>query len=90
MCSSDLSPYFVYVDGSDGRVVGEGSAATWGQVVDLLGQARADDRGRSARDLGIAGGGRHRRDRDDAALAAAGIGPGDPSLWTGPTEGTDR
>ena len=82
------SPYFVYVDGGSGRVVGEGSAASWGQVVDLLSQARADDRSRrrSPRELGIAGDGQHRRDRDDAALLAAGIGPGDPSLWSGSAE----
>ena len=35
------SPYFVYVDGS-GRVVGEGSAATWPAVATLMGQAQAD------------------------------------------------
>jgi hypothetical protein len=35
------SPYFVYVDGT-GRVVGEGSAATWPAVATLMGQARAD------------------------------------------------
>lgn len=40
------SPYFAYVDGDTGRVVGEGSAGSWPQVVDLLGQARADDRSR--------------------------------------------
>jgi hypothetical protein len=43
------SPYFVLVQ--DGRVVGEGSGASWPQVVDLLGQAHADDRLRSARAL---------------------------------------
>ena len=35
------SPYFVLVDGT-GRVAGEGSGASWPQVVDLLGQAHAD------------------------------------------------
>jgi hypothetical protein len=65
------SPYFVYVDGS-GRIVGEGSAATWQAVATLMGQAQADDahrRGRLSRER-----------RDDATLAAAGIRPGDPSL----------
>jgi hypothetical protein len=65
------SPYFVYVDGS-GRVVGEGSAATWPAVAALMGQAHADDAHRRGR-LSRAG-------RDDAALAASGIRPGDPSL----------
>lgn len=36
------SPYFVYVDGRGGRVVGEGAATTWPQVASLLGQAVAD------------------------------------------------
>ena len=87
------SPYFVYVDGTAGRVVGEGSMANWDQVVSLLGQARADEqaRARSRRPLdgtpdGIAGGGAHRRDRDDAALLAAGVGPGHPSLFVPPSE----
>jgi hypothetical protein len=65
------SPYFAYVDAT-GRVVGEGSAATWPAVAALMGQARADHdyrRGRVSRE-----------GRDDAALSAAGILPGDPSL----------
>jgi len=35
------SPYFVYVDRT-GRIVGEGSAATWPAVATLMGQAQAD------------------------------------------------
>jgi hypothetical protein len=65
------SPYFVYVDGA-GRIVGEGSAATWPAVRTLMGQAHADDAHRKGR--------LSRQGRDDAALAAAGIRPGDPSL----------
>ena len=65
------SPYFVYVDGT-GRIVGEGSAATWPAVANLMGQAHADDLHRRGR--------LSREGRDDAALAAAGIRPGDPSL----------
>ena len=65
------SPYFVYVDGT-GRIVGEGSAATWPAVANLMGQAHADDLHRRGR--------LSREGRDDAALAAAGIRPGDDSL----------
>jgi hypothetical protein len=65
------SPYFVYVDGA-GRIVGEGSAATWPAVATLMGQAHADDAHRRGR--------LSREGRDDATLAAAGIRPGDPSL----------
>ncbi len=66
------SPYFVHVDGRSGRVAGEGSAATWEQVVDLLVDA-LDDQGRDAAS----------RPRIDDALRAAGIGPGHPSLHPG-------
>jgi hypothetical protein len=65
------SPYFVYVDGA-GRIIGEGSAATWPAVATLMGQAHADDQHRQGR--------LSREGRDDAALAAAGIRRGDPSL----------
>ena len=58
-------------DGS-GRVVGEGSAATWPAVRTLMGQAHADDAHRRGQ--------LSRQGRDDSALAAAGIRPGDPSL----------
>lgn len=76
-----VAPYFVLVDGDE--VVGEGAAATWPQVVDLLGKALADT-GRSL----PAGGpsrrgfltGRERAARIDDELTAAGFEPGDPRL----------
>ena len=83
------SPYFVYVDGATGRVVGEGSAASWPQVADLLRSARADDR-RPGADGGRAGNGAHRTRRDDEELAAVGITQGHPSLWTEPAEDQRR
>jgi hypothetical protein len=49
-----------------------GSAATWPAVATLMGQAHADDAHRTGRLTA--------RGADDAALAAAGIRPGDPSL----------
>lgn len=77
------SPYVLLVDGPSGRVRGEGTGATWDQVARLL--ARATD------DLSFVGettrrGSKARRDaqleRDtDAALLAAGLVPGDPSLY---------
>jgi hypothetical protein len=75
------SPYFVYVDGRSGRVVGEGSAATWPQVAGLLRQAVADSQARAPR---VSGNGAVREARDDAELTAAGIGPGHPSLYAAP------
>ncbi len=71
------SPYFAYLDDA-GRVVGEGSAGSWLQVVQLLGQARADAAARAART--VRGPGPVRHSRDEQALAAAGIAAGDPSL----------
>ena len=71
------APYFVYVDG--GRVAGEGAATGWEQLASLLRDALEDARlaarGRAA--------GEERALRMDHALAAAGIGPGHPSLYPG-------
>ncbi len=76
------SPYFAYVDAT-GRVVGEGSGASWPQVVQLMTQARADDAERAA--ARTRGSGAIRQGRDDGLLAAAGIRPGDPSLHLEPS-----
>ena len=80
-----VAPYFALVEG--GQVVGEGAAASWPQVVDLLGRSLADV-GRSLAAPGRAAPsrrafltGRDRADRVDAELAAAGIRPGDPRLY---------
>jgi hypothetical protein len=70
-----VNPYFILVDGPGERIIGEGAAATWAQVADLLGRAAADHG--ATLDL------RDSRGRDalaEAELAAAGIGPGHPSL----------
>lgn len=74
------SPYFVYVDGAAGRVTGEGTAAGWPQVADLLRQALRDAGSRSGRSDRAEAGEPERADRMDAELLAAGIGPGHPSL----------
>ncbi|HEX3623088.1 MAG TPA: hypothetical protein VHT97_12305 [Acidimicrobiales bacterium] len=68
------TPYFVYVDGPSGRIVGEGSAQTWAQVVSLWSQALADD-------AVARGGGEARADRE---LLQAGIHPGHESLYPTP------
>jgi hypothetical protein len=64
------APYFVLAAG--GRVRGEGSAAGWPQLGSLVADALEDE--------GLAGGGGERGARAEAALSAAGIGPGHPSL----------
>lgn len=63
------SPYFVHVE--DGAVAGEGSATAWSQVASLLTDTLAD------RDTAA------ELPHVDAALAAAGIGPGHASLHPG-------
>lgn len=68
------SPYFAYVD-SSGELVGEGSGASWQQVLDLMSQSRADALARRR------GGGAVREQRDEDALRSAGVGPDHPSLW---------
>jgi hypothetical protein len=70
------APYFIYISGAGGRVVGEGVAAGWDQVQTLVANAVAD---------GTTGRPRSRADRArdsevDRALQEAGIGPGDPRL----------
>lgn len=77
--SVPVTPYFVHVHGATGEVVGQGSGATWAQVLSLLRQATADDHagGHRAR---LASGAEEKEDVD-GKLLAAGIRPGDPSLY---------
>ena len=67
------TPYFVYVDGPTGRIVGEGSAGTWEQVSSLWSQALADEGDSEA--------------RADRELLQAGIRPGHRSLYPTRREG---
>lgn len=84
------SPYFVYVDGVSGAVVGEGTASTWDRVREMIdesvddGALAASRRRAAARKTRAAR--RHLADRErearaDDALLAAGIRPGDPRLY---------
>lgn len=63
------SPYFVLVDGVTRRVIGEGTAGSWEQVRGLLTQSLADGADPST------------EARIDRELRAAGIEPGDASLY---------
>ncbi len=78
------SPYFALVDGTDGRVVGAGSALEWDQLRGLLDQALSDagldNRPGAPRRGSAHRSGRDRARRADDALLSAGIGPGHPSL----------
>jgi hypothetical protein len=83
-----VAPFFVLVDGESGEVIGEGAANEWGQVQSLLHTA-LDDAGMldGKGNLKSARRGKPRADllreaRADRDLLAAGIRPGDPSLFT--------
>ncbi len=101
------SPYFVLVDGPTGQVRGEGTGLDWEQVRNLLTQATDDaafdQRAESAYRDGLE---RNRVPKPDAdaaresriddELLAAGVRPGDPSLYqvpqpepTAPGDATD-
>ena len=85
------SPYFVLVDGSEGRVVGAGSALRWEQLRNLLQQALDDaglahPSGPQSPDAPAGRSGRSRAQRADEALRSAGIGPGHPSLYGGQSD----
>jgi hypothetical protein len=74
------APYFIWIDGTEGRVRGEGSARSWPEVSSLMGDAAADagdPRNGDPRNTDP----RNREQRVDAELAAAGILPGDPRLY---------
>ena len=73
-----VAPYFVLVDGATGRIAGEGAAATWEQVCDLMDQAivDVDDDGRP-----VYGRPQDRAERVDRELRAARIEPEHPSLY---------
>ena len=78
------SPYVVLVDGASGRVVGEGTAPSFGQVLSMLGRAVDDAAHRSQ--LAAQRGDKARADGErealvDEALLEAGVRPGDPSLY---------
>jgi hypothetical protein len=76
------APYFVYVSGPAGRVVGEGVASTWTDVRNLVANAVADgttNPAPSARPRSKAD--QARDDAVDRQLRAAGIEPGDPRLY---------
>lgn len=80
------APYFVHVDGPSGRTVGEGTAVTWDQVVSLATRAADDRRARVAPEA-VLDSDRSREARIDEELMAAGVYPGDPSLYpTAPSE----
>ena len=67
------SPYFVLVDGVSRRIVGEGTGVSWNQVRKLIDEAGLD--------AGLDANGDTTEARIDRELYAAGVTPGDPSLY---------
>jgi hypothetical protein len=94
------SPYFIYVDGRTGTIIGEGTATGWPQVISLIRDAFADaalaaeaiqTRAATGRQERPATRGADRARRAEAELLAAGIGPAHPSLYERADEpGEDR
>ena len=87
-----VAPFFVLVDGGSGMVVGEGAANTWEHVAALLHNA-LDDAGlldrKGRRKVGVQPRARAdvlREQRVDRDLLAAGIRPGDASLYVLPDD----
>lgn len=83
------SPYFVLVDGRTGKVQGEGTGIDWPQVKGLLTQvtddaAYADEL--ESRRVAKPSADDQRERRVDQELLAAGIAPGDASLYGTPVE----
>ena len=78
------SPFFALVDGVAGVRAGEGTAAAWAQVADLVHRAQGDaggaGAGRGPRPS-VRLNGADREKANDDALRSAGIPPGHPSLY---------
>jgi hypothetical protein len=72
------SPYLVHVDGPRGRVRGEGTGVEWPQVRRMLLQADGQPGSRRA---AKARADARREQEIDRTLLAAGVAPGDPSLY---------
>lgn len=79
------TPFFQLIDAGRGVSVGEGSAASWPQVMDLMRRALADSPGRS--DLRRTT--RERLRDSGEELRQAGILPGDRSLLDNPLPGQE-
>jgi hypothetical protein len=100
-----VAPYFVYVEGGSGRVLGEGAGQTWAQVVSLWSQAlddvalagHASGGHGEAPDGQVRVGRAHRarqaelaaEARADRELSEAGIHPGHASLYPAPARADD-
>jgi hypothetical protein len=69
------TPHFALIDSADARILGRGTATSWQQILSLVGDAERDSSLARARTSA------QRAARAEAALGAAGIGAGHPSLY---------
>lgn len=94
-----VAPYFIMIDGSSDRIIGEGAATNWVQVRNLMEQSMADAGLAAERGERLTSGsaatsarmnGEARTRRIDDELRAAGILPGDPRLHHLPVDEVDE
>jgi hypothetical protein len=83
------SPYFVLIHGPSGRVRGEGTGPDWEQVSSLLNQANGDT-SLASRRVPKPNADAEREARVDRELLAAGVKPGDSSLYEPPVHDHDH
>lgn len=74
------TPYFQLIDAVDGAVLGEGSAADWGRLLEMIRQAIGDEQAPS----GLRRNTTERLVDSDEELRRAGIAPGDEALYRKP------
>lgn len=74
------TPYFQLIDAADGTVLGEGSAANWGRLVEMIRRAIGDEQKPSGLRRNTA----ERLVDSDEELRRAGIAPGDEALYRKP------
>jgi hypothetical protein len=74
-----LTPYFLLLDGQ-ARVIGEGSAGNWNQLLSLLRQSVADTGDPTQLST------TDREQFTDSRLRRSGVEPGDPSLYQNPLD----
>lgn len=80
------TPYFALVDARQGRILGDGAARSWDQVMSLVGRSLSDGDIEAARNRGRTTQGRLAD--SEAELRRAGIEPGDPALHQRPDSTT--
>ncbi|MEX2654244.1 MAG: hypothetical protein WD532_04345 [Acidimicrobiia bacterium] len=74
------TPYFQLIDAADGSVLGEGSAANWGRLLEMIRRAIGDEQAPGTMRRNTS----QRLVDSDEELRRAGIDPGDEALYRKP------